>query len=473
MSKSESNKITVFALLALSLVAIFSPDVGPTSRFLAVEETSGLYATTPSHTPPPGMRFSCPAGQQAFTVDWTGVPVSTSEKNQTVTFANGMSATLSIIDTGAARASGWAKDANGFLTFSVRTTCDASDIITRNASVYPDYPDDYSTMELTFDRELFGLYVSISNVDSGPDDADVVRVRFYDAAHAAVETTFSMTGFVHVQRDYGFSTERNLTATKPGFEASLYARANGRVKTISLDQSLFCFALSGDSAARTTYPALDFAYCAPTMASTSEEGATPAVAINANPTSGVVVVEPSPVASPVSLPVEVTGTSQVTVQEALNVTVPEPDPLPQTVTSTQAPAFTAGVIGDSLILGLSGQRFKFNGRSGAWYSAISSQPFQWNMKIQHYESCPSDANNFVSAVGLTFMEGSKKRRIEVNVANAYNVGVGCGADAVSHCLGFGSLELLIDGLKHVVGGEYTFKDGTGRIVAFNTYYPCK
>ena len=95
------------------------------------------------------------------------------------------------------------------------------------------------------------------------------------------------------------------------------------------------------------------------------------------------------------------------------------------------------------------------------------------MKIQEYETCPSDSNNFVSGIGLTFKKGWKKQRIEVNVVNSYNVNVGCGADSVAHCLGAGSLELVIDGVKHIVGGDYTFKDGTGRIVVFNTFHQCK
>ncbi|KAI2489036.1 hypothetical protein MHU86_25559 [Fragilaria crotonensis] len=587
-----SNKITAFALLAVSLAGIFCPDIGPPSRFLMVEEKTeankrGLEATTTSRTPPPGMGLSCPTGQEVFAIDWTEVAYSARKANQTVTFANGMSAIISIKDTGAARASGWKKDANGYITFTVRTTCDASHIITPNASVYPDYPDDYSTMELNFDRELHGLYISISNVDSGPTDADAVRIRFYDAAHEAVAAVFSTTGFVHFHEDYGFATEENLSVDNPDFDASLFAKAYGGVKTIALDQSLFCFAPSGDIAERTIYPALDFAFCVPSLEPTPEQGPASAVAIDHEPTTGVVVadplsstpeqgpasaveidpepragvaiadplsstpeqgpasavaidpepragvvvadplsstpeqgpasavaIDPEPragvvvadplsstpeqgpasadaidpesttgvvVADPLSetvleslpetvpeslpetvheslpetLPENLAGTDSeplnVTDSEPLNATVPEPlnatapETLPLTENETPAPAFTAGVIGDSLIMGLSGQMFKFSGRSGAWYSAISSRPFQWNMKIQQYESCPSDPVNFVSAVGLTFTKGSKKRRIEISVSNAYN---------------------------HVVGGDYTFKDGTGRIVAFNTFYHC-
>lgn len=133
----------------------------------------------------------------------------------------------------------------------------------------------------------------------------------------------------------------------------------------------------------------------------------------------------------------------------------------------------AGVNGDPLIMGLSGQLFKFEGRSGAWYSAISTPSFQWNMKLQTYESCPEHSNNFLSGVGMTFFKkGSSRKRIEVSVTNPYNVGVGCGGLSLSHCLGAGSLELVIDGVKHLIGGDYKFHDGTGRVVAFNTFHQC-
>jgi hypothetical protein len=137
--------------------------------------------------------------------------------------------------------------------------------------------------------------------------------------------------------------------------------------------------------------------------------------------------------------------------------------------SNVIPFNNGGVNGDPLIMGLSGQVFKFDGRSGAWYSGVSTNNFQWNFMTQYYEKCPKDSNNFISGVGVTI----GTRKLQVIVANPYNVDVGCASDTNKHCLGGGSLELIIDGVKHVVGGDYTFKDGTGRIIAFNTYHQCK
>lgn len=146
---------------------------------------------------------------------------------------------------------------------------------------------------------------------------------------------------------------------------------------------------------------------------------------------------------------------------------------PVPVTEAPVPPLSGGVNGDPLIMGLSGQLFKFDGRNGAWYSAVSTPSFQWNMKINNYETCPDHSNTFVSGAGFTFFKNGKAtKKIEVNVANAYNVDVGCGHSNSQNCLGAGSLELIIDGVKHVIGGDYKTKDGEARITAFNTFHQC-
>ena len=429
--------MSAFALLAISLVAIFYPDVGSTSsRFLHADDQQedgllrGLQAITPAPTPPPGMGFSCPTGQSAFTVDWRGVKVVKNAPTQTVTFANGMVVTLKVTDTSPSKATEWGKDPSGNLIFTVAMTSSASEIVSPTGGSNPNYPSGFSTMEMSFDRELQGLYISISDVDSNDANADAVRIRMFNAAGQRVGTLISKTGEIAVKGDFGYEPRANIAATNPGYEASLYAKAQGPVKTIALDQSLFFFKANkaGTFPTRTIYPALDFTYCAPTPAPTPSPGPN---------TSSVV---------PVCIPV--------------------PDPR-----ITPAP-FSGGVNGDPLIMGLSGQLFKFEGRSGAWYSAVSSTSIQWNMRIQSYENCPSDSNSFVSGVGLSFKTGSSERNMEVSVPNPYNVNVGCGAGSKEYCLGAGSLEMTIDGVKHIVGGDYTFKDGTGRIIAFNTFRAC-
>lgn len=96
------------------------------------------------------------------------------------------------------------------------------------------------------------------------------------------------------------------------------------------------------------------------------------------------------------------------------------------------------------------------------------------MKINGYDNCPENSNTFVSGAGFTFFddEGMVAKRIEVNVVNVYDIDVGCGLDETKSCLGAGSLELVIDGKKHTVGGDYKTEDGMARITAFNTFHQC-
>jgi hypothetical protein len=123
-----------------------------------------------------------------------------------------------------------------------------------------------------------------------------------------------------------------------------------------------------------------------------------------------------------------------------------------------------GVNGDPLIMGLLGQLFEFDGHSGCWYSAVSTPSFQWSRLIQQYETCPAHSDSFGSGVGLNFFTaGCKARRVKVNVANPYDVNVGC-SDETTNCLG--------SGVSHIVGGDYTFKDGSGHILAYNTFHQC-
>ena len=140
---------------------------------------------------------------------------------------------------------------------------------------------------------------------------------------------------------------------------------------------------------------------------------------------------------------------------------------------TPAPV-ARGIVNDPLIVGLAGQRFKFDGHSGSWYSAISAPAFQWNMRISEYDSCPAESNAFVTAAAFSFFDDAgKARTVEVNVVNEYNTNVGCGHGAdKKNCLGDGSIEIVIDGKKTSFGGDYKFLDGSGRILAFNTFSEC-
>jgi hypothetical protein len=152
---------------------------------------------------------------------------------------------------------------------------------------------------------------------------------------------------------------------------------------------------------------------------------------------------------------------------------PSPAATPAPNSESAAPKSISGVNGDPLIMGLKGQLFKFDGRSGGWYSAISTPSFQWNMKISQFADCPAKSDTFCSGAGFTFFDSKKQKTqtVEVNVVNEHSVNVGCGGNN-TNCLGAGSLEIILDGTKMTAGGDYKFKDGTGRILAYNTFYQC-
>ena len=103
------------------------------------------------------------------------------------------------------------------------------------------------------------------------------------------------------------------------------------------------------------------------------------------------------------------------------------------------------------------------------------------MKIQRFEGCPHKSDSFITGVGLTVFKDPARgiprdHRVEVNVVNEYNVNVGCGhhwkKNADSNCLGMGSLELVIDGVKVVMTRDHKFNDGSGSVTAFNTIPSC-
>jgi hypothetical protein len=212
-----------------------------------------------------------------------------------------------------------------------------------------------------------------------------------------------------------------------GRNSAIYAKADGEVQSIRLDQSMFIFdeQYAGQSNNRRgVFPGSDLRFCATTM-------------------------------------------------------VPTPLPTPAPVISspvTPAPTrarVAASVSEDPLIMGLQGQLFRFDGRSSSWYSAISAPSLQWNMQLTHFEDCPANSYSFSSGAAFNFFDEKKqkKRGIEINVVNEHHVDIGCGSGPKA-CLGAGSLQILLDGVKIVTGGDYQFEDKSGRVIAFNTFYPC-
>ena len=90
------------------------------------------------------------------------------------------------------------------------------------------------------------------------------------------------------------------------------------------------------------------------------------------------------------------------------------------------------------------------------------------MRISEFETCPEHSNKFVT--GAAFSVGGHV--VEISVVNEYNVDIGCGSNGLN-CLGAGSLEIVIDGVKTNHGGDFKLNHGKDiRVLAFNTFYQC-
>jgi len=137
-----------------------------------------------------------------------------------------------------------------------------------------------------------------------------------------------------------------------------------------------------------------------------------------------------------------------------------------------------GTIGDPIITGLGGQKFKFDGRDDAWYANVavqsqtnnlfdssSSSLFQWNMQFKQFPTCPKGDDMFVSSVAYDFGNGNT-----VLIATTPEKIARCENQI---CLGDGTLHISFDGGENFVSnpGDYTFGVGN-RVVAHNTYDAC-
>eukprot|EP00591_Stephanopyxis_turris_P010129 CAMPEP_0195511968 /NCGR_PEP_ID=MMETSP0794_2-20130614/4103_1 /TAXON_ID=515487 /ORGANISM="Stephanopyxis turris, Strain CCMP 815" /LENGTH=597 /DNA_ID=CAMNT_0040639673 /DNA_START=80 /DNA_END=1873 /DNA_ORIENTATION=+ len=143
-----------------------------------------------------------------------------------------------------------------------------------------------------------------------------------------------------------------------------------------------------------------------------------------------------------------------------------------------AAALAGGVSGDPLFMGLHGQAFKFDGRSGAWYANVATSKLQWNLRFGEFETCPEDENMFVTATTMTlfktrslpFQEPQIAHTIKIEVIDEDKFFPGCESGV---CLGEGSLMITIDGKTNITApGDYELEDSGGRIVAHNTFAPC-
>jgi len=454
-----SKRNAYIALASLAVIAIFAPgpddsavrqldqaDEAKTARRLGNTTSPYHYddnefeyrAMQSSPTPPPAVAVNCAPGQQEWKVSWEADKFEAFTKEQFVTLSNGMQVMVKNYDTGDSLTDQYSVlDTSGgqAIVFGTKTLI-VQDAIIPAGGEPPFYPVDYGTMEIDFPETIDNLYISVGDVDSTSKVSDCTRIRMFDSKGDQIPLTFATTGTIKNIGDYAFESQPSKATSNPGYESSLYARANGAVRKILIDQSSLAFDgqnMLGKTSRRGVFPALDFVYCADTPAPTP----VPSPPTDAPVTSAPVTSAPVPVANP------------------------------------------KGVNGDPLIMGLGGELFKFDGRNGAWYSYASAPSFQWNMKVNKFEGCPKESDKFTTGFGLSLYDpnnGQPTHKIEVNVVNEHSTGTGCGFE--SHkpndygCLGAGSLEIIVDGSKITQSVDYEFEDKSGHIIAYNTIASC-
>jgi len=144
---------------------------------------------------------------------------------------------------------------------------------------------------------------------------------------------------------------------------------------------------------------------------------------------------------------------------------------------TKSP-LTGGVSGDPLFMGLHGQVFKFEGRSGAWYSNVATKKLQWNLRFNEFETCPEHENMFVTGTTITlyhlsslpFTKPEVAHTISIMVADEEKFFPGCQSGV---CLGKGSLKISVDGNTDITSpGDYYLGNNGGRVIAHNTFAAC-
>ena len=63
--------------------------------------------------------------------------------------------------------------------------------------------------------------------------------------------------------------------------------------------------------------------------------------------------------------------------------------------------------GDPTILGLRRHKFKFEGQGGAWYSNLTAEILQWNMKFHKFSDYPKDEKIYVAGISIQIQDSRR------------------------------------------------------------------
>lgn len=142
---------------------------------------------------------------------------------------------------------------------------------------------------------------------------------------------------------------------------------------------------------------------------------------------------------------------------------------------------TTDTTGDPWVTGLSGQRFFFNPKiqEEAWFAAVSDPQLQINLKLHKYESVSSEEKErgFYTGASIQFFDedGFATQSLLVDVRDDGNFDFSCqdlASNAPSHCLGGGAVDVIVNGVRMLEGGEVQTGEGF-TLAAANVISSCQ
>ena len=328
MMMSNRRRMYQFVFAVVGMALIFGDFDHSSKTRLLQEEQQGQPRELASsgecgcELPPPVVFFDCPLdGDMPVRVNWTKVEFQPNAVSQKL-HVQGHVLHASVNQTGSAQMLNWELNGHGNLITIFESVIGPDQVLKGDTAAFP---SNYATLTLTLEKEIDGLFVSVADLDSNHKSSNAARISLFDVHGQPVnkqstETAITGETLKLVDDTFAYETKSFHPVHSPGYQSSIYVKATGKVKTIQLDMATFVFDATeiGSKIKRSVFPALDLGLCGVPVDEEEEE-------------------EPF-------LPPLPTGNGTI-------------------FNGTQ------GVSGDPLIMGLSGQIFKFYGRTGAWYSA--------------------------------------------------------------------------------------------------------
>jgi hypothetical protein len=216
--KIEKRKVYVAGWVMLAVVGIFAPDLGSFqaqhSRSLAADEddASRELQTTPAPTPPVGLEFSCGPGEDEVKFDFSKITLTKPGVvgSESFKMANGYEVTFTTSEHGTT-ISEYNQGYEGYVVIGTDGAADITDVIDPNGGSNPEYPENYVSLTISFDRPIDGLRVAVTDLDSTKTNTDASRITLFD--QNGKETPTSIAGTGNVNGKYSLSVH-NLKRLK-------------------------------------------------------------------------------------------------------------------------------------------------------------------------------------------------------------------------------------------------------------------